>query len=33
VKLGTDTTEAVAMINGVSVEMGRITEVAKSASA
>ena len=33
VKLGTDTTEAVAMINGVSVEMGRITEVANSASA
>jgi flagellar basal-body rod modification protein FlgD len=33
VKLGTDTTEAVAMINGVSVEMGRITEVANAATA
>ena len=33
VKLGTDTTEAVATVNGVSVEMGRITEVANSATA
>jgi flagellar basal-body rod modification protein FlgD len=33
VKLGTDTTEAVATVNGVSVEMGRITDVAKSATA
>lgn len=32
VRLGTDTTEAVAVVGGVSVAMGRITAVAKSAA-
>jgi flagellar basal-body rod modification protein FlgD len=32
VRLGNDTTEAVAMVGGVSVEMGRITEVATAAT-
>ena len=32
VRLGTDTTEATAMVGGVSVAMGRITEVASTAA-
>jgi flagellar basal-body rod modification protein FlgD len=32
VRIGTDTSEAVAMVGGVAVGMGRITEVASSAS-
>jgi flagellar basal-body rod modification protein FlgD len=32
VRLGTDTTEATAMVSGVSVAMGRITEVASTAA-